>query len=85
MAPNYGGSNTSITTHPRTKVTSEQVKKFLTSKKTIQEVASNFGVTTATARKHVVALANSKLVKKVGTKAQPDGQRGRPADLYAQA
>lgn len=65
------------------KVTSEQVLNFVkTGKRTIKDVASQFGVGTGTARKHVLALVAGGKAKKAGNRPQADGGLGRPADLY---
>lgn len=65
----------------RQKVTSEQVKTFLTgTKATIKDVATQFTVTSATARKHVLGLVKNNIVLKEGTR--PTHARGRSPDLY---
>lgn len=82
--PTTTTATTTNTQHPRQKVTTEQIEKFLsTGKRAISDVASKFNVTNATARKHVVALADSRKVQKVGSRPQEGGKRGRPADLYS--
>lgn len=69
--------------HPRQKVTTEQVKSYLSARRSIRDVASKFNVTPATARKHILTLVEQTgQAKKVGTRPQADGRRGRPADLY---
>lgn len=65
----------------RQKVTSDQVKEYLTGNKaTIKDVAAKFSVTSATARKHVLGLVKNNLVRKDGVR--PLGARGRSPDLY---
>jgi predicted ArsR family transcriptional regulator len=67
----------------RTKVTTPEVLNFIVPKAyTIQEVATNFKVTPATARKHLLRLVNTKAAVKAGVKPLPTGLRGRSPDLY---
>lgn len=67
----------------RTKVTTPQVLNLIMpAPLTIREVAQSFGVTAATARKHLLRLTADKKAAKVGVKPLPSGLRGRSPDLY---
>lgn len=72
-------------TRARSKVTTAQVVAFVgTDKKTVGDVAAQFGVTAATARKHLAeAFKKGELVLLGETRKAPNGGRGRPSELYA--
>lgn len=65
------------------KVEASAVISFLSSPRTVKEVAAQFAVTPATAKKHLVALVAAGQAVKVGTRTVTT--KGRPADQFSVA
>ncbi len=62
------------------KLDTEKLLAFLTTPRSVKEIAAQFGVSSATAKKYVTDLTSKGKVNKSGV--QNTGERGRPADLF---